>query len=451
MTESTATPPVTGAARIALGLTYLAAAATPWNGWQLGGLRPGDIFLALALVACVLAGLGGTWPPLPRWVWLFGAVILAVTFLHILDPTDPLYLAQRLVVDARGVRIPELESNLTVGLKFVVPIVGLPLLFAFARSLDSRAILRAAYAFAVGSALSAAIGVSDSFGVTALSASITGLPATAGRAPGLAVHPNFLATTCVLGLPVVMWQAARTRARARTVSVLLTVVLALGVYASGSRGGAAVLAGAVILCFVLMPEYRRFLPSVALISGVVLSIVFVIHPAIGSTILQAVRLSGDTGSASGSDVIRAEVGRQGLADFRHSPLDGVGLQVAAEAHNVYLQALASGGLLLLAGYVVYVGAGLVRGFRLTRETPLAYPLFIAALSGALLSIVENALTDRLAYVPIALIAALPLTQPAPAGPGQDLEAAFPDAVHPRFPGRAARGPAGRVVGEAAGR
>ncbi|MDT4957282.1 MAG: hypothetical protein QOD31_1081, partial [Pseudonocardiales bacterium] len=50
--------------------------------------------------------------------------------------------------------------------------------------------------------------------------------------------------------------------------------------------------------------------------------------------------------------------------------------------------------------------------------PLAYPFFIAALAGAALSTVENALTDRLAYVPLALIAAMPSGRAA--DPGDDL-------------------------------
>ena len=45
---------------------------------------------------------------------------------------------------------------------------------------------------------------------------------------------------------------------------------------------------------------------------------------------------------------------------------------------------------------------------------LAYPFFVAAVSGAILSTVENALVDRLAYVPLALIAAM-TTQPHIAG------------------------------------
>ena len=401
-----------GLAKIALVFAYAASVATPWNGWIIGGLRPGDAFLLLAVLTFFASDIGRRWPVLPGWVLQFGAIIVLVTVLHELLPTNPGYIAQRLVVDPSGFRIPEIETNLGVGLKFVVPIIGLPLMFGFAYLHDRRALFRSAYAFAVGSAISGLFAFTDAMGFTHLSLSITGIPAAGSRAPGLAIHPNFLATTCVLSMPIMLWQVRSPRLRSRVYAVLTLVALALGVYASGSRGGAAVMAGAVLLSFALMPVYRRVLPTVALVAGGVASVVFVLKPSVGQSMLRAVRLTGSGGDTAGSDYVRASVGHQGWLDFLHSPIDGVGMQVAAEAHNVYLQALASGGLLVLAGYLIFVGAGLLKSFRLRKLDQLAYPFFISALAGAALSTVENALTDRLAYVPLALIAMMPIGRAA---------------------------------------
>jgi hypothetical protein len=424
--------PTSGLAKIALVFTYVASAATPWNGWLIAGLRPGDAFLLLALLTFFASDIGHRWPALPGWVSQFGAIIVLVTVLHELLPTDPGYLAQRLVVDPSGIRIPEIETNLGVGLKFVVPIIGLPLMFGFAYLHDRRALFRSAYAFAVGSAISGLIAFLDGVGVTHLSLSITGIPAVSARAPGLAIHPNFLATTCVLGIPIMLWQVGSRRLRSRVFAMLILIALALGVYASGSRGGAAVMAGVVLLSFAVMPVYRRVLPTVALLTVGAAGLVFVLNPSVGQSLLRAVRLSGNSGSQSGSDYVRASVGHQGVLDFLHSPIDGVGMQVAAEAHNVYLQALASGGLLLLGGYLIFVGSGLVKGFRQRKFDQLAYPFFIAALGGALLSTVENALTDRLAYVPLALIAAMPVGRAAdPTGANAELTDDRPAVPHGR--------------------
>lgn len=415
--SSQATLPMTGIAKVALVLTYLTSATTPWNGWRFGGVRPGDLFLLLALLVFFASDLGHVWPRLPGWVWQFGAIILLVTFAHEFFPTDPNYLSRRLVVGLNNAIVRgnvEVESNLTVGLKFVVPIIGLPLMYAFAYQHDRRALFRSAYAFAVGAAISALIGFSDVRGVTHLSKSLTGIPAVAGRAPGLTLHPNFLATTCVLGLPFMLAQIRSPRLRSRVVASILLALLLLGIYASGSRGGAAVGAGTMLLSFAVMPRYRQILPTVALLTAGAASLAFALKPSLGHSLLHAMRLAGDTGT-TGSNTARGFVGHQGVLDFLHSPIDGVGMQVAAEAHNVYLQALAAGGLLLCAGYVIFVASAVVKSVRLMGVMPLAHPFFVAAVAGALLSTVENALTDRLAYVPLALIAAMP-GRPAEAPP-----------------------------------
>ena len=406
-TPVVADPPNTGLAKIALGLTYIASMTTAWNGWKLG-LRPGDFFSLLALLFFVSTDLGHKWPRLPRWVWQFGALIVLVTALHEFFPTDPNYLTRRVVVGLNNAIVHgnvEFLSNLAVGLKFLVPIVGMPLMYAFAYMHDRRALWRSAYWFALGAAVSGLIGFSDRFLGSHFSLSLTGIPAVAGRTPGLTLHPNFLATTCVLGLPFMLWQTVAPRLRDRVWAFGVTLPLVIGLFASGSRGGTAVGAGTILLCFGVMPRYRRLLPTVAILGIGTAALVFVLHPSVGHSLLKAVRLAGN-GSSSGSDTARSIVGHQGVLDFRHSPIDGVGMQVAAEAHNVYLQALASGGLLLFLGYVIYVLSALATGFARTRQTEWAYPYAIAALAGALLAYVESALTDRLAYVPLALIGAM---------------------------------------------
>src|SRR3954466_6693280 len=175
------------AVKIALGLTYAAAAATAWNGLKEGGFRVGDMLIGLALLSFLIADAGREFPKLPGWVWQFGVIIFVITAAHEMVPTDPQYLANRLVIN--GVfPVPggiELETNSVVGIKFLVPVVFMPLMFAFARKHDPKAILRAAYAFAVGVSISAAVGMADLLGVTHISLSLTHLPSVGGRAPGL--------------------------------------------------------------------------------------------------------------------------------------------------------------------------------------------------------------------------------------------------------------------------
>lgn len=402
-------PANTGLARAAVITTYLVAVATPWNGWLFGGLRPGDVLLLLALLLFASTDLGHPWPRLPGWVWAFGAIILVVTVAHEVIPTDPIYLAQRVVVDAAGQRTIEIETNLGVGAKFLVPIVAMPLIFMFAQMHHRLALRRCMIGFTIGSAVSATLALAQVLGVSNLATTLTGVLVSTDRSAGLTVHPNFLATTCVMALPMALWLAARPALRDRVTGSALAVAQLAGVYASGSRGGAAVLVLVALGSFVLIPAYRRILPTVSLLLALGGAFAFVARPGLGKAVLKAVRLGGDDSSVSGSDQVRAEVGAQGIRDFKHSPLDGVGMQVAAEAHNVYIQAMASGGLLLLVGLLVFTVGGLVRSGRQLRTHPLAPPLFVAAFGAAVLASLENSLTDRLAYVPLALCAALGAT------------------------------------------
>jgi O-antigen ligase len=288
-----------------------------------------------------------------------------------------------------------------------VPIIGLPLMYGFCALHRRGTLVRAAVAYALGSTVSALVASSDSLGLTNIGQSLTGVPVdSSGRAAGFTVHPNFLAATCVISTAFALWLLTR-RPAVRVGAAIMLVPLLLGIYSSGSRGGAAVLVFTLLLSVVVLPEFRRHLSSIALFAGVGVAILFVATPSLGTTILSAVRLQNGGESVVGSDAVRTIVRQQGISDVKESPVYGVGMQVAAEAHNVYLQALAAGGVLLFTGFIIFLLGAISTAIRLIRQEPFARALAIASISSAVLSSVENSLVDRLVYVPMALIAALP--------------------------------------------
>ena len=412
-----------GPSRVGLVATYLASATTPWNGWLIGGsIRPGDVFLFIALFAFFASGVRHGVPRVAGWAWQFAAVIALITAAHEVLPVDAQFMYQRdVLVQGQIIHGLILASNLLVGLKFLAPIVGLPLMYAFAYRHDPRAPYRAFYAFTIGTAISAFIAFSDSLGVTQLSFSITGIPVSAGRAPGLTLQYNFLAMTCILCLPLILWELLSKQPRHRLWAYVFLLVIVAGLYASGSRAGAAVFVGGGLLSIAIMPPYRRVLPTVSLLLVGMLGVLFVVKPSVGSAILKAVRLTSNNTSAAASDQARAIVNDQGTRDWEHRPLDGIGFQVAGEAHNVYLQALATGGIILLVGYAIFMLGALAHSVRQFRQTNLAYPLFVSAVSIAVFNSVQNALTERVTYATIAIIAAIPIGQRAPM-PGEPSEA-----------------------------
>jgi hypothetical protein len=390
---------------------YSTAFFTSWNGFRLGGLIVGDAFMLLAMGCLVFANLGGTFPKIPGWVIQLAFGIILVAILHQLLPTDPLYLMNRVNLTAAGQpALPPhgiLLTNLGIGLKFVIGILFIPTIFAIPAMRDRRIIGRFAFAFALGASVSAVVAFSDRLGITRLGHVLTHLPAISGaRQPGFSLHPNFLAAGCVLALPIAIWMVVSANRSGRLVGAALLLALVLGVYASGSRGGTAALGVTIVVSIAVLPRARPYLPQFLLaliVAALALSTVF---PAIGHKILVTTRLSGDTSSTAGSDIVRAAVGAQGVRDFYHSPFDGIGLQVATQASNVYLQLAATGGLILITSMAIYLAGAALAARRLFAYSTLAAPLLTTIVAVLVLNYFEADLTDRFYYVPEALIVAL---------------------------------------------
>ena len=54
----------------------------------------------------------------------------------------------------------------------------------------------------------------------------------------------------------------------------------------------------------------------------------------------------NTGDTFRSNSLRRLLARQALSDFDYNPTIGIGYEVLVDAHSIYLQILAAGGLLL---------------------------------------------------------------------------------------------------------
>lgn len=393
--------------RLGLGLTYVACFVTPWNGIALGPARPGDVFTVLALAVLIAADIGRPFPHLPRWTTYFVAAIVGLTALHAVMPTSPDFLSSRIVVDSRGMLFVETQSNGFVGVKFALGVLALTWMLSLASRDAPGSMFRAAVAFTLGTAASAAVAFGDIVLGTHLSSYSTGT-----RASGLSIHPNFLAETAALSVPLAIWLAARSRPAGRTLALVLVGVLTLGTYSTGSRGGAVAFAVAVLLTLLLLPRLRRAMPLLLLILGFLVTLAFVAIPSLGTGVLHALRLENSTSAAS-SDLVRTLASQQATRDFQHSPVTGIGMQVAAEAQNVYLQTLAAGGLILCGAYVLYLVFAATTAWQLRGDHDgITRPLFVGVVVVGLLSFVENALTDRLAYFVPAVVAALWSRTPA---------------------------------------
>jgi hypothetical protein len=383
-----------------------AAFTLPWNGFIIGGLRPGDGLILISLAAFLSADVRGTIPRSPWWIRQLTYVIIVVAVVHVFAPVDNLYALQRVVVGANGVPTIQFQTNLGVAFKFIVGIAVIPLSFSYAVRYQPKVLRWLPTSMVLGTAVSGAIAFSDGLGITSLGDQFTRNHYQLAREGGLSNHPNFLAASCILALPIALWMAAEANRRMRWLGILGAIGVTVGDYATGSRGGAVCIVLGAAVAFALIPYYRKRFLNVALVVGFTAAAAFAFVPGVGKEILKATRLGGGTTDTSGSNFVRAIVGAQGVRDFKHSPIFGIGLQVADQAQNVYLQQLASGGLLLFGAMVIYALGNLRLAIALMRYYDIAAALVATAIASAVFNYLEADLTDRFFYVPVAFAAML---------------------------------------------
>jgi hypothetical protein len=388
---------------------YASAFTLTWNGWFLGPVRPGDLLVLIALMCFVVAAPNRPFPHLPIWVKSLGLAIIVVAMVAIVFPQSPGYFASRIVLDGNGQPTVSTKgtitsANLGVAFKFLVAVLAIPLAYAMAATKDRRAPKRLAVAFTVGAAVSGLVALSGMVGF-GLPAHLLGVPSGGGRQIGLSNQPNYLAAGEVLAAPLAMWLMLEPRKRDRLVGAASLLACIGGVYASGSRGGSGSIVIAVVLGIAILPRARRFAPPAVLAGLIAAGGIFAFLPALGMHILRATRIIGGS-STSGSNEARSIVAHQGIVDFLHAPIAGVGLQVSWEASMVYLQELAAGGLILFVGMSAYMLGATWVGLRLSRYSHLGPALATSVLAALVLNVFEADLTDRFYYVPVAILVAL---------------------------------------------
>lgn len=338
-----------------LGVAAIVAFAltASWDQISVGGFNPRFAFLAAGLVLLLVGSSfrGALW--VPWWIHSFGLASIVVTVLLIIFPVSLDYLSSRYETSEAGYAlgsragiVPSMAYLLTN--VYLVPLgVGL----AIAAIPKATRIIVGAYVGGVAwSSLAAYLGF---VGFPWL-ADLLAEPVPAGiRALGYSNHPLHLATSCVMALGFAVWMGLQPTRRTRWFGWGATISILLGVYASGSRGGnvAVVLLLAVSVFFIPQVRQRWHIA----LSGVLVlcSVAMLMVPALAEAFLRTTRILGGDASAAASDAGRAEVFRQALTDFGHSPIYGIGTRFMAEAHVLYAGVLASGGVILMLGYILF--------------------------------------------------------------------------------------------------
>jgi O-antigen ligase len=376
-----------------------------WEGVYIAGVRPRFVLLILALLLLFAARIGEALPHMPWWNTAFISSVVLVTVLNVLWPTSQDYLDQRNSLSLFAQGLDSGLSDLGAAGRILLTIVGVPLIVVICSGFYRRAPYWIAVSYLAGTAISAMVAYTDYVGWTTLAETITGIGVQDDRSPGLAAHPVILTFGTVYATAIAAWLFTTGRRHDRVLGAVILPALLLGTYASRTRGGAICVVLAIVVCVLILPKFRRHLHLAVLGAAIGYTLLFAVFPQAGHSLLTTLRLIGDPGTEQ-SNADRIAVMEQGLADFAHSPIYGIGPHVINQAHNAYVQAMAAGGLILLLGVLCMQIGALVSALRLMRTEPLAAALVATMLTRLVYDFIEGPLIIPVVYLPVALIAGL---------------------------------------------
>jgi hypothetical protein len=387
--------------RVAWLTACLLALTITWNGIRIAGGAFGNVFLVMAFAAMVGHAVLNRRPiSAPPTLLLAGTGFLLAGLLAMMFPPD-FALTNLTDVQIRGrVGAPLIVGTrsdllwlIAVELSFLI--VPLVMLAAGSTPRRCRILLDL---WTAGLVINAFIGFVDTLGIAHLAATPLGADA---RSVGLTIHPNYLALGACMAIPTVMLWIGRSP-RWTWAGVAGLGALLGGVYASGSRAGAVACLVAIAATALAVPRLRRFAMPALPIVGMVLLLVLTFTKA-GANILDHVRLGGGADTAvniSGSNFERSRAAHVAYDQFSARPLQGVGFSVITDAHSIYLQLLAAGGIIAFVSFFVFIGGlvgSVVRGLRgPLRDEVVA--VGIAILVWLVNGVVDNQVGDKYLYL-----------------------------------------------------
>ncbi|MDT5017226.1 MAG: hypothetical protein QOD39_3386 [Mycobacterium sp.] len=423
-------PPVVPKA--AIGCLLLAGVTVTWTGLRLPGLgNPADLLIVMSFGLCALLVVFGDLRfSMPMWSFVPAAAIIACVLVRLFDP--PPYYLQVFRFQA-GLGAPD---SVVKALFWLFAILIVPQTIAACIGIDRRVAVWTMAAYVTGTAISCGIAIIDLTGLTNIGRSLPGnltLLATNGtvdstnRMPGLTEHPNSLGFTAVVSIPIATYLMGTMRRR--WIGAILLIALLGGVIASGSRGAQIVAPLSVLASVLSLPKgipngrtAARFF-SMSAVGAVVigLAVLFSLPGDIRDSILRITSFESLYTAGNASNEGRLALLGYALFDWRRYPIFGAGIRHIVEAHNIYVQLLASGGLVLLTAMLVYWSLMLRDSWRLSLLGVNYARFLMLSIGGWLaLGLVENQLTERGIYFAVGCIAGLASThlgsRPTPVEP-----------------------------------
>jgi O-antigen ligase len=407
------------AVRLAVAPLLLAAFTSTWSIVKpVGGLLAiSDYLLGLSLLITIPMVVLGNLPfAVPGWIFIPGIVIPACVLVRQIDP--PPYFRRVLRLQVQQYH----PDSFGRALIWLAALYVVPLAVIAGAAIERRLVEWVMGAYVAGVAISCVVAITDLLGLTHIAHSLSYQLATANplyyawgeRYAGLSDHPNMLGLVCATSLPFVIYFMSRMR---RTwISGIAFIALSAGLLASGSRGAQAVSLLSLLVAVLCLPNKRTTVRALSLSLSITIAVgVVALYTVLAQWRSFLLRFTG-TGAerAQTSNEGRIVFIKQAWTDWQTYPLFGAGIRHISDAHNIYLQLLAAGGVVLTVGILVYFFCILRDCWRLSRHgIILARFLMMSIATWLVLGMIENEIVDRELYFTVGCVAALVTTTNLP--------------------------------------
>jgi hypothetical protein len=378
----------------------IATLTIDWNGLRPGGVAIPDLFLSAALILVVALWLQNRLDvPLPAWLAAAAVGFLASELIaELFVPNPP--------ADPPPSFTPPGSPLATIA-KLELAVLVVPMVIGAVASSWRRLDLFASL-WVLSACVSAGIAVVDFVTGAKIGASL--VPVTvAERQAGLAIHPNHLALTCAMAIPIALIRAAGLQGRGRMAAIVATSVLGAGVLVSGSRVGLLAAFTAVVLTGLLVSRLRKRIVAAGLASIIVIVAIGAFVPQGQSLFFGFDRLAG-TADAANSNEQRGQQLKESFDISLDHPITGVGYGKIIDAHTLPLQYWESGGVVAVFSFLLYTVGSVGSGWRLLQirglpegSTALAGALTASILVWLLAGLGQSPVVDRFIYVPVGLL------------------------------------------------
>lgn len=405
--------------RLGIGAFVLVVLTTCWNGVKVhvGGsaVAPYDLMLLVAFGFAVLAAaMAQSLSLIPRWLFGSAAIFAVAAAIAAIFPPSPTYTASSVLLVDRYLPAGTIDPRSGLGnfARLEIAVFLLPATAVLLLRGSRHMTRRMADVFALSALVSATVAVLDGFAHTGISQALVGVPQAAGRQAGLMNRPNDLALASALALPVTLLWFSGDR-RSRILGLIGSAILLAGVYVSGSRGGFIIVPIIVLLTAYGVPRLRRVIRRllVPLVAAAIIAMPVVGHHLLTKVEAQG-RLTAMSQTAASSDSERLALLKQGFRDIGAKPIAGVGLSSINDAHDIYVEVLASTGLIGGLAFVLLIGGVFGRfSTAASIERSLAVVLGAQIVAWLIIGTVENEIISSYTYVPPALLIGLAATKP----------------------------------------